>query len=241
MRLAQAADGDFGDDLFQHWRGHGGDHVGVDITGGDRVDGDAIFRAFLRQRLCEAVDARLGGGIVDLAILAGLAVDRADIDDPAPAALAHAAEGGLRHVEAAAQVDAHHFVPVIEAHLGEHAVAGDARIVDDDVDGAERFGDLRAAIEAGLMIAHVPFEGGDAGLVGEGLGLFLIAGIVGGDGIAHFLERETDRLPDASRSAGYDRHSRHISVLFQTGSVHPTRKLAAHQPLIEGDSLGRCV
>ena len=42
--------------------------------------------AFLRQRLGEAVDARLRGGVVDLAVLAGLAVDRADIDDAAEAA-----------------------------------------------------------------------------------------------------------------------------------------------------------
>jgi hypothetical protein len=61
----------------------GGDHVGIDIAGRDRVDGDADARAFLRQRLGEAVDAGFGGGVIDLAILAGLAVDRADVDDAA--------------------------------------------------------------------------------------------------------------------------------------------------------------
>ena len=69
---------------------HRGDHVGVDIAGRDRVDGDAGARAFLRQRLGEAVDAGLGGGIIDLAVLAGLAVDRADVDDAAELARVHA-------------------------------------------------------------------------------------------------------------------------------------------------------
>src|SRR3546814_18581275 len=57
-RLAEAADGDFGDDLFQHRGGDRGDHVGVDIAGGDRVDRHALLGAFLRGRLGEAVDAR---------------------------------------------------------------------------------------------------------------------------------------------------------------------------------------
>src|SRR3546814_2864349 len=61
-------------------------HVGIDIAGRDGVDGDAEFRAVLRQRLGKAVDARFGGVVIDLAILSRLPVDRADIDDPAPAA-----------------------------------------------------------------------------------------------------------------------------------------------------------
>src|SRR3546814_5037556 len=34
--------------------------------------------------LGEAVDARFGGGVIDLAILPRLAVDRTDVDDPPP-------------------------------------------------------------------------------------------------------------------------------------------------------------
>src|SRR3546814_7499595 len=70
--MAQATDRNLGDDLFQHGGGNGGDHVGVDIARRDGVDGNAIFRAFLRQRLGETVNAGLGGGIVDPAILARL-------------------------------------------------------------------------------------------------------------------------------------------------------------------------
>src|SRR3546814_19625089 len=81
--------------------------------------------------------SRFGVGVVDLAVLAGLAVDRTDVDDPAPSAFAHAGKAGLGRVETAAEVDAHHHVPVLEAHFVQHAVTGDAGIVDDDVDRAD--------------------------------------------------------------------------------------------------------
>src|SRR3546814_12115472 len=54
------------------------------------------------------------------------------------------------------------------------------------------------------MVADVPFIGADAGAVGEGLRLFVVAGIVGDDGDALALEREADRLPDAAAAAGDD-------------------------------------
>ena len=50
--------------------------------------------AFLRQRLGEADVAGLGGGVVGLADLALLAVDRGDGDDAAELAVAHAVQTG---------------------------------------------------------------------------------------------------------------------------------------------------
>src|SRR3546814_7639438 len=91
---------------------------------------------------------------------------------------------------AAAEVDAHHIVPVVEAHPREGAVAGDAGIIHHDVDRSDLFGHPRAAVEAGLMVADVPFIGADAGAVGEGLRLFVVAGIVGDDGDALALRSE---------------------------------------------------
>ena len=41
LGLAEAADRDAGDDLFQHVLRHGAHHLGVDIAGRDGVDGDA--------------------------------------------------------------------------------------------------------------------------------------------------------------------------------------------------------
>src|SRR3546814_19558254 len=112
-RRAEAADGDFGDDLFQHRGGDRGDHVGVDIAGGDRVDRHALLGAFLRERLGEAVDARFGGGLIDLAILARLDFDRADVADPAPPALDHAETARFPHGEVAEPDDTHHTVTII--------------------------------------------------------------------------------------------------------------------------------
>ena len=67
-------------------------HLGGDIARADGVDGDALAGVLLRQRLGEADVAGLGGGIVGLAHLALLAVDRGDVDDAAEAALAHAVD-----------------------------------------------------------------------------------------------------------------------------------------------------
>src|SRR3546814_7666732 len=52
---------------------------------------------------------------------------------------------------AAAEVDAHHIVPVVEAHPREGAVAGDAGIIHHDVDRSDLFGHPRAAVEAGQI------------------------------------------------------------------------------------------
>src|SRR3546814_20166153 len=104
------------------------------------------------------------------------------------AALDHAAEGRLRHVEAATEVDAHDIVPIVIAHARERAVAGDAGIVDDDVDRPEFLGAARAIVEARLMVADVPFARGDPGPLGDRARLFFIAGIVCDAGAALFLQ-----------------------------------------------------
>src|SRR5215207_3690571 len=57
------------DDLPEYLLRHRGDHVRVDVSGRNRIDGDAGAGALLGQRLGEAVDAGLGRGIVHLAIL----------------------------------------------------------------------------------------------------------------------------------------------------------------------------
>src|SRR5690606_271505 len=102
--VAEPPHRDSRDDLLEHVLRHRGDHVGVDVARCARVDSHAEARAFLRQRLGEAMDAALGRGVIVLAVLPGLSVDRADVDDPAPAALLHAREARLGHVEAAAEV-----------------------------------------------------------------------------------------------------------------------------------------
>src|SRR6476646_7812630 len=73
---------------------------GIRIAGRDGVYRDPARGAFFRQRFCKAVNAGFGGGVIDLAVLPGLAVDRADIDDSTKAAVAHALDDRPRHVEA---------------------------------------------------------------------------------------------------------------------------------------------
>src|SRR5476651_2134927 len=83
--LAESPDRDLGHDLLQHVGWHRRDHVGVGVARRDGVHGDALGGTFLGQRLGETVDAGLCGGIVHLAVLPALAVDRADVDDAAEA------------------------------------------------------------------------------------------------------------------------------------------------------------
>src|SRR3546814_873068 len=113
-----------------------------DVAGRDGVDGDAEARVLLRQGDGEAVHAGLGGGVVGLAVLALLAVDRADLDDPAPLAFAHAFDHRAGHVEHRVEVGVDDLLPLLRAHLVEGAVAGDAGVVDQDVDRAELLLDL---------------------------------------------------------------------------------------------------
>ena len=74
----------------------------------------------------------------------------------------------------------------------QHAVAGDAGIVDKDVDGAEVFRHLRQTGRAGLEIRHVPFVDRDAGVGLELRRGFIVAGVVGCDAIAGSLQRLAD-------------------------------------------------
>ena len=61
------------------------------------------------------------------------------------------------------------------------------------------------------MVADVPFARGDTGPVGERARLFVIAGIVGDDGDALFLQFQRNRFPDAAAAAGDDCDACHKS------------------------------
>ena len=59
---------------------HGRGHLGLDEARRDGVDGDAVGQ-LVRERVDQADDAGLGGGVVGLAEVAGDAGDRGDADD----------------------------------------------------------------------------------------------------------------------------------------------------------------
>ena len=204
---AEPADGDLGDDLFQHRLGHRGDHFGVDIARRNGVDRDPEARAFLRQRLGEAVDPAFGGGVIDLAVLPRLAVDRPDVDDPAPAAFLHSRESGLGGVEAAAQIGAHDRVPIVIAHFQQRAVAGDAGIVDDHVDRPVFPFDPGAGLVDRVGIADIEARGGQARLLGEPRRRVGVARVIGNDGETALVAQPfADRAADPARAPGYDSH-----------------------------------
>ena len=82
--------------------------------------------------LDHADHARLGRRVVRLAAVAGDPADRGDAHDPAAVATEQRRVDPL----VALEVDGEHRVPPVLAHAGERAVAGDAGVVDDDVDAA---------------------------------------------------------------------------------------------------------
>src|SRR3984893_9015111 len=101
---------------------YGFDHLSRDIAGADRVHGDAALRALLGERLGEPDLARLRGGIVCLAKLSFLAVDRRDVDDAPKFARPHSLDHRTAHVEKRAQIGVDHRCPLLRGHPVEHGV-----------------------------------------------------------------------------------------------------------------------
>src|SRR5437016_2247040 len=72
----------------------------------------------------------------------------------------------MHHQPRAAQVDADHGVEVLDAHVEDHAIAQDARVVDNDVDIAK-------LVDGGLKQVLRAVEVGDVIAVGDGLAAHL--------------------------------------------------------------------
>src|SRR5208283_4767507 len=112
--------------------------------------------------------------------LSNLSKDAGDVDDAAPALLQHGADHRLDEQERASQVGVEDFVPVGALHAHDQLIAGDAGIVDQDVDLAElREGGLHFGLDL-LFVADVHLERGSfpaltLDLAGELLQLFMIA------------------------------------------------------------------
>ena len=81
-------------------------------------------------------------------------------------------------------------------------IARDARVVDENIDGAERILNLGDARLASLEIADVEFEMRHAGFCGKIPRCGLVAVIGGGDLISGLVQSLADRSADAARSAG---------------------------------------
>jgi hypothetical protein len=91
----------------------------------------------------------------------------------------------------------------------EHAVTGDARIVDENVDGAELGFDRADARLAGSRIGDVELEDRDAGLSFELFGGFVVAAVIGSNFVARLFQGRRNRGTDAAGAAGDQCNARH--------------------------------
>nr|GFD60160.1 hypothetical protein [Tanacetum cinerariifolium] len=76
----------------------------------------------------------LGCGIIGLSRVAGLAHHRGDRDHPAEPRFHHRLGGGADQAEGGLKVDADHLIPLVVLHPHRQIVAGDAGVVDEDVE-----------------------------------------------------------------------------------------------------------
>src|SRR5690606_37283839 len=169
------------------------------------------------RRTREAVHAGLGRGVVGLAVLALVSVDRRDLDDAAPLARAHALDHRAGHVVDRVEVGVDDLGPLLRGHLVERGVAGDAGVVDQDIDRTELVLDPAYQRLGAFRRAHVALHQGHLEAVGlhlppPGVGLFLVA-VVGGHLVPQAGQSLADRGPDAAGSPRYQRDAcRHCTL-----------------------------
>src|SRR5262249_11520527 len=137
--------------------------------------------------------------------------DARNVDHAAPAAGRHGVDEAPGDLEDGAEVGVEHLVPGRPIHLAEHAVARDARVVDQDIDALELVADARAHGGDVYRKAHVAAVGTSASaqcvdLVANALGV-RPTGRARAD--RHFgtggRERQRASAPYAARATG-DEH-----------------------------------
>src|ERR1035438_1416483 len=169
FRPAEPTNRDLSTEPFHHFVWDRGQHVGCDIAGSDRVDGqaDPVADRALRpgeledglpgQGLRQAEEPRLGCGIVGLADAAGFPDRRGHVDDPAGSPLDHVLQRSFGHEECAGKIDREHLLPALVGHLGHGPVDGDARVVDHDVEPAVLVDHLAHDTPAIISVADIPW------------------------------------------------------------------------------------
>nr|CUV46104.1 protein of unknown function [Ralstonia solanacearum] len=114
-----------------------GQHLGVDQSGRDAVDGNASRGQLHGQRLRRADQARFRGAVVDLPTVAHHAGDGCDRHDaPALAQPDHRHGQRMHDVVEAVQARFEHDVPVLLGQRGKRGIARHTRAQDDAVVGA---------------------------------------------------------------------------------------------------------
>ncbi len=137
-----------------------------------RIDEDVMRGKLLAERFRQRDQAGLGRRIVRGVRIALLAGDRGDVHDAPVFLLEHRRHDRLADDEGAVEVDAQNFPPFLEIGLPDRLVdAGDAGIVDEDVDLAERRQRRIARLFNGGGVGDVDLE--DSGLAADRLHRFL--------------------------------------------------------------------
>ena len=139
--------------------GHLGEEGVHGDRGGDSIDADAVFCRLERRAAGEGHDARLGRGVVGLALLGAPAEHGGVVDDRARALGVEEGQEGAGHPHDAGQGDVQDAGPLIVGHLDDRDLAAEAGVVDQDVDGSEAVaGGVAQGIDV-LLARHVADEG----------------------------------------------------------------------------------
>ncbi len=117
----------------------------------------------------------------------------------------------------------------------EHAVAGDAGVVDQHLDRTEIGRDLCQSRNAGFIRRHIPLVDVDPGL-GLELGRDLVvAAVIGRNLVAGPIQSLRDRRADAARTARYHSHPCHQVLLHPfkavAGSADPMISMPGRAPV----------
>ena len=134
--------------------------LGRHVPRRDDVRADVTTAELAREGLREPDDPGLRCCVVRLTPVTVDADDRGDVDDGAGTLLHHRPRHRPAGVEDRGEVRLDHGPPVVVAHPREEAVAGETRVVDEDVDVAGRL-DERAR---GFRIGDVGLNGATADL-----------------------------------------------------------------------------
>ena len=134
------------------------------------------------------------------------AIHRGYVDDTAPAAVDHAIHDLFGHVEDRVEIGANDRIPVGLAHFLERGIAGYTRVVDQNVDGSDLFGNPCDALLAGIEIRNVDrvcAEFATAGLVfGDPFLGFRVGGRMGNHNpVAGRVHFRADRIAKPAHSA----------------------------------------
>ena len=117
----------------------------------------------------------------------------------------------MGHVEYAVEIRAHHISPLIAGHLVKRRIAGDARIVDQNVNRTQVGFHSGNAGGAGVIVRDIPFIGLDASFGGECGSLFIITCIGGRDSVACGLQGSGNGGTDPSGASSDECDTGHFS------------------------------